>query len=110
MVTAIVAIIIDRRQRRDLTPWLNKVADVLRKAESGSLTTDETAREIIKALEKGALRPDAFQHWEYEYRFCPKCNGEVELVGSWSADEYNAFGGTMKCKNSLCGWSKDFSY
>jgi hypothetical protein len=108
-VTAIVAILIYRKQRRDAAPGIRMLTDVHRKMQSGAMTTDEAAREIIKGLETGALNPGDLQAWEWTYKFCPECKGPVEVTGSWSADEYNAFGGTMKCKKPGCGWTREFS-
>lgn len=106
LVTAIVAVIIYRQQRRDAAPGNHMLAEIHRKMQSGGMTNDEAAREIIKALETGALTPSAMAEWEYKH--CPECRGPVELTGSWSADEHGAFGGTMRCKN--CSWKKEFAY
>lgn len=95
-------------QRRENAPMVQALVDVRRKLETGAMTTDQAAQDIIKALETGALKPADFSLWEWTYKFCPECKSEVELVGSWSADEYNAFGGTMKCKK--CSWGRKFSY
>ncbi len=109
-VTTIVAILIYRQQRRDAAPGLQLLVQIERRLGSGSITTDQAAREIIDALESGALSPASIQHYEWEYRFCPEpgCGGQVEVVGSWSADDYDAFGGTIKCKK--CSWKSEFSY
>jgi hypothetical protein len=98
------------RARKENAPGLQLLVQIQRRLGSKSTTTDQAAREIIDALDSGALSPAAIQHYEWEYRFCPEpeCGGQVELVGSWSADDYGAFGGMMKCKR--CSWKKEFAY
>ena len=83
------------------------LAALIRKVESGAMTTDQAAQEIIKGLETGALNPADLQQYEWLYKFCPECKGDVETAGEWSTEHGEAFGGTLKCKK--CSWKKDFS-
>lgn len=70
------------------------------------MTSDDAAKEIIKALERGALKATDAGIIGYEYKHCPECLAEVEIVNQWNAGDYGDFGGTIKCK--ACAWRKDF--
>lgn len=95
------------KAHKDSAPGIQLLVEVHRKLQTGSMTKDQAAHEIIKGLEIGALSPTDLRQYEWLYKFCPDCKGDVEVIGSWSAYDYNAFGGTMKCKK--CSWKKDFS-
>ena len=94
-------------QRREDAPKAQMLAEIHRKVLKGWLTKSQAAQEIMKALDVDALDADDLQGWEWMHKFCPECKGAVEIVGSWSADEHNAFGGTIKC--TMCPWKKVFS-
>ncbi len=79
---------------------LSQLEIIKRKLEGGAITHDEAAREIILALERGALKPSGLH--PLSFRHCPECGGAVDEKLIWETPYGDGGEVSIKCKD--CRW------
>lgn len=93
------------KARRDGRPVREMIEDIHRRVRSGAITKNEAAREMIRALETGAVDPLDLSP---VYRHCPTCGAEVGMKGGWEAPHGEAGGVTFAC--TKCDWTAEVEW
>ena len=96
-----------RRQMKENAPILSAVNEIRSKLVTGAFTKDEAAREIIKALETGALSGADIESSNpfWPYKFCPDCGGPVDETDAYETPDGGGY--TLRCRK--CPWHKELA-
>jgi len=94
-----------RRQRHETEPMRALMTEIREKLASGAFTKDEAAREVIKALETGALKGEEVMSSDpfWPYRFCPDCGAGVQKTDMYDTPDGGGY--TLRC--TKCKWNRE---